>query len=206
MQHTRVWTQQPHEFKEDAAAAKKLLEDVSGGRVRGYRAASWSMDRRTPWAHEALQEAGYDYSSSIYPIAHDHYGMPGAPSGPYYLDSGFLEIPASTTRLAGRNWPAAGGGYFRLLPLTVSLWLLREVNRRRKIPAVFYFHPWELDPHQPRIAGAQRRARFRHYLNLDKVEGRLRSLLGTFEWDRMDRIFCQAEPAAPNVLGRTPTL
>jgi polysaccharide deacetylase family protein (PEP-CTERM system associated) len=191
MRHVRVWTQTPAEFLADAATARKLLEDVSGQAVRGYRAASWSIDRRTPWAHSILREAGYEYSSSIFPIAHDHYGVPDAPAAPFYVDSAdMLEIPATTTRIAGRNFPAAGGGYFRLLPLPVSLWLLRRVQRTRGAPAVFYFHPWELDPDQPRISGASARARFRHYLNLAKFEGRLEVVLKSFVWDRMDRIFC----------------
>jgi polysaccharide deacetylase family protein (PEP-CTERM system associated) len=190
MRHTRAWTQRPEEFRDDVTQAKRLLEDVCGVKVRGYRAASWSFDARTPWAHEILLEAGYEYSSSLYPIAHDHYGVPDAPVRPFYAKPGLLEIPASTARLAGRNWPAAGGGYFRLLPLAASLWLLRRAKRTNGIPVVFYFHPWELDPTQPRIAGAEWRARFRHYLNLHRFEDRLKVLLESFHWNRMDRIFC----------------
>lgn len=190
MRHVRAWSQQPDEFRRDVTDAKRLLEDVSGQAVRGYRAASWSIDRRTPWAHEILREAGYEYSSSLYPIAHDHFGVPDAPAQPFYPRGvDLLEIPASTVRFAGRNFPAAGGGYFRLLPLAASLWLVRRVGAARGLPAVFYFHPWELDPGQPRMAGASRRARFRHYLNLDKFEARLTVLLSKFRWDRMDRIF-----------------
>jgi polysaccharide deacetylase family protein (PEP-CTERM system associated) len=196
MQHVRVWTQTPDEFRADARRAKALLEDISGQRVKGYRAASWSMDRRTPWAHEILAEAGYEYSSSVYPIAHDHYGVPDAPAEPFVVRSaGILEIPATTTRLAGRNVPAAGGGYFRLMPLPVSLWLMRRVRRVGGAPVVFYFHPWELDPAQPRMPGASARARFRHYLNLAKFEPRLIELLRSFAWDRMDHVFCGAEGA-----------
>jgi polysaccharide deacetylase family protein (PEP-CTERM system associated) len=192
MRHRRVWSQSPEEFRADASRAKQLLEDVSGCEVRGYRAASWSFDTRTPWAHEVLAEAGYRYSSSVYPIAHDHYGVPGAPTRPFFeRRSGLLEIPATTVRVAGRNWPAAGGGYFRLLPLPVSLWLLRRASREG--PALFYFHPWEIDPEQPRMAGASRRARFRHYLNLDKFERRFTALLRSFEWDRVDRIFLETD-------------
>jgi polysaccharide deacetylase family protein (PEP-CTERM system associated) len=190
MRHTRVWTQRPEEFRDDVTQAKHLLEDASGVKVRGYRAASWSFDDRTPWAHEILLEAGYEYSSSLYPISHDHYGVPDAPVRPFYTKPGLLEIPASTARVAGRNWPAAGGGYFRLLPLAASLWLLRRAKRTNGIPLVFYFHPWELDPGQPRIAGADRRTRFRHYLNLHRFEDRLKVLLASFAWNRMDRIFC----------------
>jgi polysaccharide deacetylase family protein (PEP-CTERM system associated) len=190
MQHVRVRAQQPEQFRADVTTSKKLLEDVSGQAVRGYRAASWSIDERTPWAHQILSEAGYEYSSSLFPISHDHYGVPNAPRQPFHIDSaGILEIPATTTRLAGRNIPAAGGGYFRLLPLRASLWLMRHALRTSGSPAVFYFHPWELDPEQPRMPGASATARFRHYLNLDKFERRLVALLGSFEWDRMDRVF-----------------
>lgn len=198
MRHMRVWSQTPAEFRRDVRDAKRLLEDVSGMPVRGYRAASWSIDERTPWVYEILRDEGYAYSSSLYPIAHDHFGTPYAPAEPFYPRSaaGLLEIPASTVRMAGRNWPAAGGGYFRLLPLSASLWLVRRVQATRGIPAVFYFHPWELDPGQPRIPGAGRRARFRHYLNLDKFEARLKTLLGAFRWHRMDEIFGFGEGAA----------
>jgi polysaccharide deacetylase family protein (PEP-CTERM system associated) len=190
MRHVRVFTQQPEEFRADAGAAKKLLEDVSGQPVRGYRAASWSMDARTPWAHRILRECGYEYSSSLFPIAHDHYGVPDAPAAPFYIDSAdILEIPATTAHLFGRNLPAAGGGFFRLLPLPVSFWLMRRAQQQNGVPVVFYFHPWELDPEQPRMAGASARARFRHYLNLDKFGGRLASLLQTFRWQRMDVAF-----------------
>jgi len=191
MRHVRVWSQTAQEFRDDVTRAKKLLEDVTGHSVRGYRAASWSLDQRTPWAHAMLWEAGYSYSSSIYPIAHDHYGVPTAPAQPFYLESvDMLEIPATTVRFAGRNWPAAGGGYFRLLPLAASKWLLRRANEH--MPAVFYFHPWELDPAQPRVPGASARARFRHYVNLHRFEPRLKALLGAFRWDRVDKVFCGA--------------
>jgi len=197
MLHKRVFAQAPEEFREDVARARKLLEDISGTAVRGYRAPSWSLDARTPWAHRILREVGYEYSSSIYPIAHDHYGMPNAQPAPFYVPStDLLEIPASTLRFAGRNWPVAGGGYFRLLPLGVSLRLLKRARVTRGIPVLFYFHPWELDPEQPRIPGAGWKSRFRHYVNLDKTEQRLRVLLAAFQWDRMDRIFRRPEGPA----------
>jgi polysaccharide deacetylase family protein (PEP-CTERM system associated) len=193
MDHTRAWQQQPDEFRADVRTSKRMLEDAAGQAVSGYRAPSWSIDERNPWAHDILHEEGYAYSSSVYPIAHDHYGAPDAPTRPYYLKSGgILEIPATTVRFAGRNWPAAGGGYFRLLPLDLSLYLLRRVARTGYAPAVFYFHPWELDPEQPRVPGANARSRFRHYLNLHKFESRLKVLLETFEWDRVDRVFSPA--------------
>jgi polysaccharide deacetylase family protein (PEP-CTERM system associated) len=190
MQHRRVWNQSPEEFRADITRAKALLEDVSGERVRGYRAASWSLDRSTPWAHRIMAEAGYEYSSSVYPIAHDHYGVPDAPTAPFYVrPSGILEIPASTARLFGRNWPAAGGGYFRLLPYAVSRKLMRRIARTTGLPALFYFHPWELDPLQPRMPGIGARTRFRHYLNLGRFERRLARLLREMSWGRMDEIY-----------------
>ena len=189
MVHERIWRQSPDEFREDAASARRLLEDVAGVPVQGYRAASWSLDQRTPWAHDILADVGYRYSSSIYPVAHDHFGVPSAPQRPFYLaNSGLLEIPASTARLAGRNIPAGGGGYFRLYPLAFSTWLIRRIHTAES-PYVFYFHPWEIDPGQPRIEGASAKARFRHYLNLGRFERRWRALLGEFDWQRMDAIY-----------------
>lgn len=192
MEHRRVWSQDPAEFLDDASTAKKLLEDVSGTRVTGYRAASWSIDGRTPWAHEVLAKAGYSYSSSIYPVSHDHYGMPAAERGAHRID-GVLEIPASTSRIFGRNIPAAGGGYFRLYPLWFSRKLIRERGEAGADPFIFYFHPWELDPEQPRMGAASHKAKFRHYLNLDKFAPRLARLLKEFKWQRMDQVFRETE-------------
>lgn len=194
MEHTRVWRQSSAEFREDALASRELLEDVSGVPVVGYRAASWSMDDRTPWAHDMLAQAGYRYSSSVYPISHDHFGMPDALTKPHFVgDSGVLEVPASVVRLFGRNIPAAGGGYFRMYPLRFSLWLIRKFQVSGSHPFVFYFHPWEMDPDQPRVSGASVKVRFRHYLNLRKFDARLRSLLEQFEWGRMDEIYFDGE-------------
>jgi polysaccharide deacetylase family protein (PEP-CTERM system associated) len=189
MQHRRVWDQSPEEFREDISRTRALLEDASGQRVRGYRAASWSLDPRTPWAHRIMAEAGYEYSSSVYPIAHDHYGLPDAPTAPFYVKAaGILEIPASTSRLFGRNMPASGGGYFRLLPYAISRWMMRRIARTDS-PAVFYFHPWELDAEQPRMQGIPLKTRFRHYLNLKRFEPRLTRLLHDLDWGRMDAIY-----------------
>ncbi len=190
MNHTRIWAQSSDGFRNDVAASKKLLEDVGGVKVRGYRAASWSLNERTPWAHDIIGEAGYEYSSSLYPVRHDLYGVPDAPAYPFYpLSGNLLEVPASTTRVLGRNWPAAGGGYFRLFPLKTSLWMIRRINRTTGFPALFYFHPWELDPDQPRMSGASAKSRFRHYLNLHRFENRLTALLSEFAWGRMDDIY-----------------
>ena len=193
MQHIRVWSQTSEEFFEDASRSKKLLEDVSGRAVRGYRAASWSIDERTPWAWQELARAGYEYSSSIYPVNHDHYGSPDSPRAAYVdSTSGLLEVPASTTQLFGRRVPIAGGGYFRLYPLSVSRWFINRELRRSNSPYIFYFHPWELDPAQPRMEQANRKAKFRHYLNLDRFESRWVALLEEFRWDRMDRLYLDA--------------
>ncbi len=194
MRHVRVWAQSPEEFRRDILEAKKRLEDAGGAAVRGYRAASWSLDDRAPWAHQVMAEAGYEYSSSIYPVSHDHYGAPSAPLAPFYVKgAGILEIPASVARIVGRNWPAAGGGFFRLMPYSLSLWLLMKARHQPDRPAMFYFHPWELDPDQPRIQGITTKTRFRHYVNLRSVERRLARLLRELKWGRMDQIYLEAE-------------
>lgn len=191
--HTRVRTQSEQQFRDDVSKTKALLEDTAGRPVVGYRAASFSIGTDTPWAHDVLQETGYLYSSSIYPINHDHYGSPDAPRFPYLTrEGGLLEIPLTTVRALGRNWPSAGGGYFRLLPLPVSRWLIRRVNARENMPAVFYLHPWELDPGQPRLNGLPFKIRFRHYVNLDRFAARLQKVLREFRWSRMDDVYRDA--------------
>ncbi len=189
--HHRVRDQSPAEFRADISRARALLEDLGGVAVKGYRAASFSIDGATPWAHRILAEEGYLYSSSVYPVRHDHYGMPDAPRFRYLPDgaNGLVEVPVTTVRLLGRNLPSGGGGYFRLMPYRLFRWMLGRVNRRDGEAGVFYFHPWEVDPDQPRPDGIGRRARFRHYLNLDRMEARLAALLADFAWDRMDRVF-----------------
>ena len=143
------------------------------------------------WAFDILGEVGYRYSSSVYPIRHDHYGMPEAPRYPYRPDGtqGLLEIPISTLRILGRNFPSGGGGYFRLAPYRLSRWALKRGLAQDQRPRVFYFHPWEVDPEQPRVRRLSFRARFRHYVNLSRMEGRLRRLLVDFKWDRLDQVF-----------------
>ena len=179
------------QFDKDIRSSKALLEDIGGQAVLGYRAPSFSIGHRNLWALEALQEAGYRYSSSIYPIAHDHYGMPDAPRFAFYPHGpdGLLEVPVTTVNMLGRNLPAGGGGYFRLLPYALSRWMMQKVNREDRQPALFYFHPWELDPGQPRPQGLDAKSRFRHYVNIERMEGRLEQLARDFAWDRMDRIF-----------------
>lgn len=187
--HLRASEQTRAEFKADVSRAKALLEDIGGTAVHGYRAPSFSIGHTNPWAFDELVEAGYRYSSSVYPVRHDHYGMPDAPRFAFEARPHFLEIPIATTRIAGRNLPAGGGGYFRLAPYRVSRWALRRVNEVDRRPAVFYLHPWEIDPDQPRIRGVGLKTRFRHYVNLGRTEQRLSRLLRDFRWDRVDRVF-----------------
>lgn len=190
-EHRRASAQSLAEFARDVVSSKTLLEQIGGQPVRGYRAPSFSIGAGNLWALDTLLEAGYRYSSSIYPIRHDHYGMPDAPRFAWYPNGsgGLLELPISTVRLWRRNLPAGGGGYFRLLPYAVSRWLLRRINAHDGQAGIFYFHPWELDPGQPRTPGIGPSTRFRHYLNLRRMEARVAALTRDFEWDRMDRIF-----------------
>jgi len=191
MSHVRVSEQGREAFREDVRRSKRLLEDISGCAVKGYRAASFSIGATTLWAHAVLAEEGYAYSSSIYPIRHDLYGMPEAPRFAYAPLDGqpFRELPITTLRLFGRNLPVGGGGYFRLLPYRLARAALRRVARRECAPCVFYFHPWEIDPDQPRQRGAPLKSRLRHYTNLSRMEGKLRRLLADFSWDRIDTVF-----------------
>lgn len=187
--HLRASEQTERQFSEDIVRAKKLLEDLGGRAVRGYRAPSFSFGASNPWAFDALLEAGYKYSSSVYPIQHDHYGMPDAPRFKYEPRHGLVEIPVTTVRVLGRNLPAGGGGYFRLMPYALSRWALRRVNLDDRQAAIFYFHPWEIDPSQPRVKGVGLKTGFRHYVNLSRVEGRLNRLLTDFQWGRVDEVF-----------------
>ena len=201
--HQRASDLDEADFFADIDRAKKLLEDLGGQPVKGYRAPSFSISEGNLWAFDCLARAGYRYSSSIYPIRHDHYGMPDAPRFAHAVRANLLEVPVSTARLFNRNWPASGGGYFRLMPYKVSRWLLRQVNQREAQAAVFYFHPWEIDPGQPRVAGIDARTRFRHYVNLHRTEARLRRLLGDFSWGRMDHIFLRDTARARDAGGAT---
>ncbi|MHB1094118.1 XrtA system polysaccharide deacetylase [Thiobacillus sp.] len=189
--HQRASDLTPGQFRDDITRAKHILEDLGGVAIRGYRAPSFSINQKNWWAVKELENAGYVYSSSIYPVRHDHYGMPDAPRFPHRPngEAGILELPPTTVPLMGRNWPAAGGGWFRLLPYSMSRWMLNRVNTEDRAPCMFYFHPWELDAGQPRQSGLSARTRFRHYVNLQRMPGRLRQLLTDFEWDRVDRVF-----------------
>lgn len=189
--HQPVHAQSKSEFQNDVRRAKNLLEDCTGKAVGGYRAPTFSIATAQWWAYEVLAEEGYIYSSSIYPISHDLYGMPAAPTVPFHplQDAGLLEIPIATVRLLNRNQPCGGGGYFRLLPYSVSRWSIRRTNSVAGSRCVFYCHPWEFDPDQPRIPSVPMKARVRHYLNIGLMEGRVARLLGDFAWSRMDTLF-----------------
>lgn len=188
--HTRVFKFTRQEFGEDLARAQTILEDAGGAPINGYRAPSFSIDARNPWAHEVLAEHGYAYSSSVAPVVHDHYGWREAPRFAFnpVPGSDLVEIPVTTALLANRRLAAGGGGFFRVLPYGFSTWAIRQVNRTDGRPAVFYFHPWEVDPDQPRVANAPLRSRLRHYTNLSKMADKLSDLLGDFAWGRMDEL------------------
>lgn len=188
--HDRVFTLTPEQFAADIERTRKLLEDNSGQRVAGYRAPSFSIDQRTPWAHGILAEQGYRYSSSVAPISHDHYGWAEASRFAFrpVTGSDFLEIPVTTAELGSKRLAAGGGGFFRLLPYIFSRWAIRQVNERDNRPAVIYFHPWEIDPDQPRVTNAPVRSKLRHYTKLDVMADKLRRLLGDFQWERLDHI------------------
>lgn len=198
--HERVFRLGATAFAADIARARKAIEDASGQAVLGYRAPSFSIDARTPWAFEVLAEQGYVYSSSVAPVAHDHYGWREAPRFAFkpLAGSDLIEIPVTTALFAGKRLAAGGGGFFRVLPYHFSRWAIRQVNREEGRPAVFYFHPWEIDPDQPRVPGAPLRSRLRHYTNLDVMAGKLRQLVSDFRWGRMDALARQeaarAEP------------
>ncbi len=187
--HERASDQTEEAFFADIHLAKIILEDLTGSEVNGYRAPSFSIGKGNLWAFDCLARAGYRYSSSIYPIRHDHYGMPNSPRFAYQVRPGLMEIPITTLRVLNRNLPSSGGGYFRLLPYALSRWMLSRVNTQDRESGIFYFHPWEIDTGQPRIAGISRKTRFRHYVNIGRMEGRLNQLLGDFKWGRMDQIF-----------------
>jgi len=188
--HDRVFTFTPQQFAADLERSRKLIEDASGHLVKGYRAPSFSIDTRTPWAHEILAEQGYEYSSSVAPIQHDHYGWADAPRFAFrpVAGSDFLEIPVTTAQLGPKRLAAGGGGFFRLLPYAFSSWAIRQVNGRDDRPAVIYFHPWEIDPDQPRVANASVKSKLRHYSRLGAMAGKLQRLAGDFQWDRLDEI------------------
>lgn len=188
--HARVFTFTPEEFRADLRKARAILEDAGGQAVTGYRAPSFSIDARTPWAHAILAEEGYAYSSSVAPIRHDHYGWPQSPRFAWKPVAGspLVELPVTTARWGNRTLAAGGGGFFRLLPYAFSRWAIRQVNGQEGRPAIIYFHPWEIDPDQPRVADAPIRSKLRHYSNLSAMAGKLRRLTRDFAWTRVDAL------------------
>lgn len=189
--HVRVFTQTADEFREDVIRAKGMLEDLGGTEVKGYRAATFSMNDETPWAHDILEETGHSYSSSLYPVKHDLYGAVGTPRFAYRpsADNDIVEVPMSTFTVGERNFPCGGGGYFRLFPLPLFKLAIDRVNKTDHQPTVFYFHPWEVDPDQPRVSGLSKKSRFRHYVNLSRMEGKIVRLLDSFSWSTMRETF-----------------
>lgn len=187
--HERATDQTEAAFFADIHLAKIVLEDLADSEIKGYRAPSFSISTGNLWAFDSLVRAGYRYSSSVYPIQHDHYGMPDSPRFAHEVRPSLIEIPITTMRVLNRNLPSSGGGYFRLLPYALSRWMLGRVNERDREAGIFYFHPWEIDTGQPRISGISRKTRFRHYVNIRRMQGRLNRLLDDFKWGRMDHIF-----------------
>ncbi|MDB5687870.1 MAG: polysaccharide deacetylase, partial [Rhizorhabdus sp.] len=188
--HARVFTMTPDQFRADIRRARAVLEDAGGTAVTGYRAPSFSIDKRTPWAHEILAEEGYAYSSSVAPVVHDHYGWPEAPRFAFrpVAGSALVELPVTTARLMGRIVAAGGGGFFRLFPYAFSRWAIRQVNGEDRRPAIFYFHPWEIDPGQPRVADAPFKSKLRHYSRLGAMEAKLERVIREFAWGRVDAV------------------
>lgn len=191
--HDRVFTMTSEQFANDLVRTRRTLEDAGGVMVTGYRAPSFSIDKRTPWAHQVLADQGYTYSSSVAPVVHDHYGWPEAPRFAFrpVAGSDMIELPVTTAKFAGRTLAAGGGGFFRLLPYGFSRWAFRQVNAAGQ-PGIFYFHPWEIDPDQPRVPGAPMRSKLRHYTNLDGMAAKLTRMMGAFEWGRVDEVAARA--------------
>lgn len=187
--HVKATSQTPAEFAKDISDTKALLEDLSGQAVIGYRAPSFSIDKSNEWAFAELQRAGYKYSSSTYPVKHDLYGTPDWPQQPYMRPEGIWEFPMPILNMAGKQWPVAGGGYFRLMPYWLSKRLINSYLNATKSPYMFYFHPWEIDPDQPKVEGASLKSRFRHYVNLHRMEGKLVSLLDNYQWGSVKQVF-----------------
>ncbi len=188
--HQRVRDLSAEQFRQDLVRAKGILEDVGGREILGYRAPSYSIGKENLWALEVLAETGHSYSSSIYPVRHDHYGFPEAPRFAFRDEqTGLIEIPITTVKLLFRSRPAGGGGFFRFYPYALTRWMIERVNESDAQSTVFYLHPWELDAGQPRQTNISLKTRFRHYLNLDKTEGRLKRLLTDFSWGRVDDVF-----------------
>jgi len=187
--HQRTTEMTQAQFIADVSKSKKILEDASGQAVIGYRAPSFSFNDTNPWVYQSLVELGFEYSSSTYPIEHDLYGVPNWPRFKHEREEGIIEIPIPTVRKDGRNTGIGGGGYFRLYPYWLSKRRIDNYLTTEKKPYSFYFHPWEIDPEQPRVAGASVKSRLRHYLNLSRMEGKVVRLLEDYQWDTMKSVY-----------------
>lgn len=199
-EHIRVSEQTPDQFRADIRKSKQILEDIGGQTIVGYRAASYSIGANNLWALQVLEDEGHLYSSSIYPVKHDLYGMPSAPRFMFHPEntSSLLEIPITTLNILNKNIPCGGGGFFRLYPYVLSKMAYKYLNAVENQPGIFYFHPWEIDPDQPRQQNLPLKSRFRHYLNLNRVENRLNNLLNDFAWDTMQNVFLSPKIANPS--------
>jgi polysaccharide deacetylase family protein (PEP-CTERM system associated) len=201
MSHKLVFNQTPEEFSSETYESKALLEDIIGAPVLGYRASTYSITRRSLWALDILHEAGFQYDSSIFPIQHDVYGIPDASQVPSRIatpkGASIVEFPMSTAPMFGTRIPVSGGGYFRLLPYWLTRSGLAKLNGELNRPFIFYLHPWEVDPQQPRVRTSWK-SRLRHYTNLDRCEARLRRLIGEFRFGRVRDVLTNAAllPAA----------
>jgi polysaccharide deacetylase family protein (PEP-CTERM system associated) len=200
--HRLVYEQTPAEFAEETRRAKDVLEQIVARPVRGYRAASYSITRRSLWALDTLVELGFEYDSSIFPVRHDRYGIPGAPRFPHVIErndrGSIVEFPISTLDLGAYRLPVGGGGYFRIFPYWLSARAIAHLNGRERQPAMFYVHPWEVDPEQPRIA-ASLLSRFRHYYHLAKSEGRLERLLSAVRFGKVAAVLADYRERQPLV-------
>ena len=201
-----IYDQSPDEFREDLRRSRAVIADAAAGPVLGYRAPSFSITPRSLWALDIIREEGFEYDASIFPIRHDRYGLPSAPRHFHAMEKtgGTLwECPGSTVRVAGTNLPVAGGGYFRLLPYAWTRWGISRLNRQERQPAIFYLHPWEIDPGQPRLPGS-RLSRFRHYTNLDKTESRLIRLINEFRFAPLGDLIGLRQSSVPPAMAAGP--
>jgi polysaccharide deacetylase family protein (PEP-CTERM system associated) len=201
--HQLIYTLTPEQFREDVRRAKAVIEDAGGAPVRGYRAPSFSVVRSSLWALDVLIETGHSYDASVFPIHHDRYGIPDAPRRAHVIEraaGSIVEVPASTVRVAGMNLPIAGGGYFRVFPYAFTKWAIRRANAGGE-PAMFYIHPWEIDPNQPRLSVGRMTA-LRHYSNLAGTLERMERLVQDFTFDTVTATLEAEAPAVMPAVAR----
>lgn len=187
--HQRATQMTPEQFRQDVLQSKTLLEDCAGNPIKGYRAPSFSINDSNTWVYQVLVDLGFTYSSSTYPIEHDLYGVPDWPRFKYQRPEGIWEIPVPTVRKNQKNTGIGGGGYFRLYPYWLSKRRIENFHQTEKQPYSFYFHPWEIDPEQPKIKDASTKSKLRHYLNLSRMENKIVRLLKDYEWSTMENVY-----------------